>query len=92
MTPEGESIKTTRVSDDGTRLVIVTRWLDRQNVAPEVALEEPHAEAHPGRDRLLPTASTCPEELTYHREPGRASVGTPRHRSSVPVPLYARVV
>ncbi len=35
MTPDGESIKTTRVSDDGTRLVIVTRWLDRQMSPPK---------------------------------------------------------
>ena len=38
-----ERTETTRLSDDGTRLVIVTRWLDR-HVAATLADEEPHPE------------------------------------------------
>jgi len=34
MAEENERTETTRLSDDGTRLVIVTRWLDRQMSPP----------------------------------------------------------
>ena len=53
-----ERTETTRVSDDGTRLIIVTRWLDRQ--------VSPPAWRSKNVSRLLPPMH--PDDAEYYRQ------------------------
>jgi hypothetical protein len=52
--------KTTRLSDDGKRLIIVERWLDRQHSPPRWRSKN--------RRRKLK-----PNEVEYYRQRGEAS-------------------
>lgn len=56
----GERTITKRVSDDGERLIIIERWLDRQHSPARWPVEEPSSEAQAERDRVLPAACSGP--------------------------------
>ena len=47
MTPDGERTITKRLSDDGTRIIIVTRWLDRQMMPPKWRSKNRHVKLKP---------------------------------------------
>jgi hypothetical protein len=51
----GERTETRRLSDDGRRLIIVTRWLDRQVSPPRWRSKNRHVKLTPG-------------EVEYYRE------------------------
>jgi hypothetical protein len=54
-TPDGERIETRRLSEDGERIVIVTRWLDRQLSPPRWRSKNRHVKLKPN-------------EMAYYRE------------------------
>ena len=47
MSENDERIETTRLSDDGRRLIIVTRWLDRQHAPPRWRSKNRHLKLKP---------------------------------------------